>query len=273
MGKTSTIAGQHDLMMQLNDQGLERREIASRLGVTYHALQAYMQRRKIAAVQMRGKALLPQADRVRHMIEVERMTQWQVAEALGVHVSTVERLCASLDLQTMRTGPRGGSEHHQRWSGGRILEKYWYVSVFAPLHPLARSTGYVSEHRLVVEVMLGRYLTETEVVDHIDSHTQHNWPANLRVYSKNALHLKETLTGREKASRVRSIFGDWTSNRKNDHVPSQDETLAQCPAETRSAIERHIQIHQPTRLHANLSRRTLWRQGPWSAPFQQTSTE
>ena len=268
MGRISPIAAHHDTVLALNAHGLERREIAARIGVSYHALQAYLQRRRIEPVKMQGKALLPQADKVRQMIEEDRMTQAQVAEALGVHLSTVERLCASLRLQTMRTGPRAAEQHAQRWQGGRMLEKYWYVSVFVPMHPLARRSGYVSEHRLVAEVMLGRYLLETEVVDHKDSHTQHNWPANLRVYPKNALHLIDTLTGREKASRIRSIFGDWTSNRRNDPVPSPDETLAQCPAAFRQKLERHIQIHRPTLEHAHLPRRKLWRSGPWSAPFQ-----
>lgn len=268
MGRTSQIAAHHDQVILWNSQGLERQQIAQRLGVTKHAVQAYLQRRGVDPVKMSGKALLPQLDHVRQMIEVDRMTQAQVAEVLGVHLTTVERLCASLGLQTMRTGPRAAHGHRKRWTGGRFLEKYWYVSVFAPLHPLAKVTGYVGEHRLVAEVMLGRYLTETEVVDHVDSHTQHNWPANLRVFPKNADHLIETLTGREKSSRVRSIFGDWENSRRNDPVPSQDETLAQCPAQTRLAIERHIQIHQPTQEHAHLSRKMLWRSGPWQTPFQ-----
>lgn len=268
MGKTSQIAAHHDQVMLWNSQGLERQQIAQKLGVTKYAVQAYLQRRGVEPVKMSGKALLPHAEKVRHMIEVKRMTQSQVAEVLGVHLTTVERLCASLGLQTMRTGPRAGCGHRQRWNGGRFLEKYWYVSVFVPLHPLAKVTGYVGEHRLVAEVMLGRYLTAQEVVDHIDSHTQHNWPANLRVFPKNADHLIETLSGREKASRVRSIFGDWQSNRRNDPVPLQDETLALCPEQTRFAVERHIQIHQPTPAHAHLSRRMLWRSGPWQTPFQ-----
>jgi DNA-binding XRE family transcriptional regulator len=273
VGRISPLAGHHEQMLRWNAQGLERQEIAQKLGVSKHTVQAYLQRRGIRPVTMRGKALLPQADRVRHMVEVLRMTQAQIAAELGVHLTTVERLCASLGLQTMRTGPRAAHGHCQRWAGGRMLEKHWYIAVFVPLHPYARRTGYVAEHRLVAEVMLGRYLDESEVVDHIDSHTQHNWPANLRVFPKNADHLKATLTGREKYSRVRSIFGDWTSNRQSDPVPSLNETLAQCPSQTRLAVEHHIRIHQPTNEHAHLSRRKLWRSGPWLLPFQQRTTD
>lgn len=273
MGKTSQLADHHAQVLAWNDQGLARQQIAQRLGVSTSSVQAYLRRRGIAPVQMLGKALLAQSDEVRRMIEVERLTQAQTAAALGVHLTTVERLCASLGLQTMRTGPRAGSRHQQKWTGGRVLEKHWYIAVFVPLHPFARRTGYVAEHRLVAEVMLGRYLEESEVVDHINSHTQQNWPANLRVFPRNALHLQATLTGREKRSRVRSILGDWQSNRRNDPVPSQDETLAQCPAETRRAVEQHILIHQPTIEHAHLSRKMLWRQGPWRSPFQETTMD
>lgn len=269
MGRKSPLEIHHATILELNSQGVERREIAQRLGVTYAMVQAYMQRRKIRPNGGKGKSLLRHADRVRHMVESLRMTQAQIAVELDVHLTTVERLCASLGLQTMRTGPRAASGHLQRWTGGRMIEKYWYVAVFVPLHPFARRSGYVAEHRLAAEVKLGRYLDESEVVDHIDSHTQHNWPANLRVFPKNADHLKATLSGREKRSLVRSIFGDWQSNRRNDPVPSLDDTQAQSPAEFRAALEHHIHIHQPTNEHAHLSRRKLWRSGPWAPAFQQ----
>jgi hypothetical protein len=51
------------------------------------------------------------------------------------------------------------------------------------------------EHRLVLETKLGRYLTDREVVDHVDGLHLHNDPSNLRLFDSNAAHLKATITG------------------------------------------------------------------------------
>jgi hypothetical protein len=71
--------------------------------------------------------------------------------------------------------------------------------VLAPFdHPYRPKTGYIPEHRLVMEKKIGRYLLPTEVVDHIDGLRLHNAPENLRLYSKNGDHLKASLTGKKK---------------------------------------------------------------------------
>ena len=134
-------------------------------------------------------------ERIRHMIEVEHLQQWKVADKIGVHQGTIEKLCKRLGLKTQRTGPKNGEEHPD-WKGGRTLRKgYWYV--YFPGHPYAsKGVPYVAEHRLVMEKKLGRYLLPGEVVHQIDSDPQNNDPENLIVFGSNAAHLKAELTGR-----------------------------------------------------------------------------
>lgn len=268
MGKISICEENRDLIIELNNLGFDRWEIAEKIGTTKHSLQSWMQHQKIPALCLRGKSLLRHKEQIRQMIEQERMTLQQVAKHFCVHRSTLERAISPWQLKTNRTGPRAGKEHGQMWKGGRILSKWWYIDVYAPLHPLAKKSGYVSEHRLMMEVVLGRYLTKDEVVDHRDSHTQHNWPSNLRLYATNKDHLSETLSGRYADSRVRSIFGEWQNSRRNDPIPSLDETLAQCPLEIRQKFETHVQIHRPTKEHSHLSRKRLLRTGPLNPPFE-----
>lgn len=62
-------------------------------------------------------------------------------------------------------------------------------------HPYARATGAILEHRLVLEMHLGRYLLPSEVVDHIDGLHLHNDPSNLRVFESNRDHLRATILG------------------------------------------------------------------------------
>ncbi len=268
MGKTSQCEIHHDAILAMNSQGIERQEIAHVLGLTKYAVQAYLQRRLIGMTrESRGKTPTISREKVRSLIAAG-MTQSRVAEECGCSLSAIERICAKLGLQTARTGPRAGAQHRQRWSGGRIVEKGWYIAIYAPLHPFAKTTGYCLEHRLVLEVVLGRYLLPSEAVDHIDSHPQHNWPDNLRLYASNADHLKETLSGRYGDSRVRSLLGEMPSSRKTLQTPSQNDTLAQCQPEIRSALERHIQIHQPGPQHGHLPKKTLLRIGATHQPFQ-----
>lgn len=60
-----------------------------------------------------------------------------------------------------------------------------YKLIYMPEHPNATKAGYVREHRLVMERVLGRLLKADEVVDHINRFdTLNNDPSNLRVMQK-----------------------------------------------------------------------------------------
>lgn len=79
-------------------------------------------------------------------------------------------------------------EKSPSWKGGRITSKRdGYILVYAPNHPFAKSGGggnkgrYILEHRLVMEKILGRYLTPDEDVNHINGNKSDNRPENLVV--------------------------------------------------------------------------------------------
>lgn len=270
MGRKSPLDPHIDQLILWNSQGVERKEMARRLGVHKYQIEAYLKYRDIYAVrQGYGKYL--DRDLVTRMIECEKKTYVEISEILGCHRTTIERAAKNWGLKTSRTGPRSCDGHRQKWAGGRQVDKHGYILVFAPLHPQASIGGYVREHRLLIEVILGRYLHEKEVVDHIDNHPWHNWPDNLRIYASNADHLRATLTGREKSTPRKSIPGAYGNSQKIDRCPTQSETLALCPAETILALEQHIHAHRPTKEQAALSRKTYFRSGAVHPPFQSMS--
>lgn len=65
-----------------------------------------------------------------------------------------------------------------------------YICVPTTNHPNGNGRNYVMAHRLVVEVVLGRYLDGGEVVHHINWDTTDNRVENLFVFENNGEHLR-----------------------------------------------------------------------------------
>ncbi len=65
-----------------------------------------------------------------------------------------------------------------------------YVSVYFPKHPGATKGGYVLEHRLMVEIFIGRLLTDKEKIHHIDLNKHNNHISNLMLFPTNSAHIK-----------------------------------------------------------------------------------
>ena len=88
-------------------------------------------------------------------------------------------------------GAKNGS-----WKGGRTIDKTGYVLIHNPTHPHANHGGYVREHRLIMEKILGRILGPKEVVHHKNGIRGDNSPENLILFSDNGIHLAVELMGK-----------------------------------------------------------------------------
>lgn len=69
-----------------------------------------------------------------------------------------------------------------------------YVLAYAPDHPHAHSDGYVMLHTIIVEQAIGRYLSNDEVVHHINHNREDNRIENLMLMTKRehiSMHMKE----------------------------------------------------------------------------------
>jgi hypothetical protein len=77
------------------------------------------------------------------------------------------------------------------------------VYQYAPEHPDAASAkGYVLQHRLVMEAKLGRRLSPSELVHHINEVKDDNRPENLEIHDRST-HMKhhKRVAARDKAGR------------------------------------------------------------------------
>ena len=93
-----------------------------------------------------------------------------------------------------RRGAR--TEKNCFWRGGRVVDVDGYILLKVPGHPHATASGYVREHRLVMEQSIGRHLTRSEVVHHRNGVNDDNRLENLELFESNATHLAHELRGR-----------------------------------------------------------------------------
>jgi hypothetical protein len=70
------------------------------------------------------------------------------------------------------------------------LQKNGYVLLYLPTHPFSDYNGYVLAHRVIAEQYLGRYLTASEVIHHIDNDKTNNDLDNLWLFPDQQTHLR-----------------------------------------------------------------------------------
>ena len=75
-------------------------------------------------------------------------------------------------------------ERSANYKGGKLLSGAGYILILKPEHPFASKTGYIREHRLVMEKILKRYLKPKEKVHHRNGIRSDNRPENLALVVK-----------------------------------------------------------------------------------------
>jgi len=86
-------------------------------------------------------------------------------------------------------GEHQKGENNPAYNGGKYKCCGYYV-LFMPDHPKRSSKNMVYEHRFVMECKLGRYLTDEEVVHHIDEDKLNNDPSNLMLFKNQSEHMQ-----------------------------------------------------------------------------------
>ena len=97
--------------------------------------------------------------------------------------------------KTARKGFKFSEETKEKMSktamkknGGRSKDARGYILIYKPRHPLCQSSGYIVEHRLVMEEYLGRFLKSEEVVHHMNGVLNDNRIENLMLFPSGGKH-------------------------------------------------------------------------------------
>jgi len=133
-------------------------------------------------------------NRLRRLATSQRMSTYDLATSLSRDPETVRKAMVKYHIPRLNRGR--AMELNYFWKGGTKIDKRGYILVKCPGHPFLTSCGYIREHRLVMEMVIGRYLQPQEVVGHNDGNPQNNDPDNLTLYPSNGEHLKADLTGK-----------------------------------------------------------------------------
>ena len=113
-----------------------------------------------------------------HTCEVCQKAYLSRAKRDGRISRLCSRLCATKVLNQIRR-QRNPNRYDNKYKTTK-----GYIAVWNPSHPRASKAGYILEHRLVIEKVLGRFLKPSEVVHHLNHKKDDNRPENLEVMLK-----------------------------------------------------------------------------------------
>lgn len=109
----------------------------------------------------------------------------RVATLLGVSAGAVRN---ALLANGTKLRPRSfyRRDRSSRWRGGRSVHEAGYILLYRPEHPRSAPNGYVREHILVMEAVLGGPVPDGFDVHHRNGVKDDNRPENLEVLTKAA---------------------------------------------------------------------------------------
>jgi hypothetical protein len=159
------------------------------------------------------------------------LTLRELADRFGQSDETIRRAMKTAGIPRR---PRGQPVGKYLPNGGRTVDKSGYVLIRMPDHPRANHAGYVREHRLVMEKLVGRYLRPEEVVHHRNGVKDDNRPENLKLYATNGKHKEEDMLGNQWAK------GDFGNPKRKVRVFRTPDEILEAIRTLAASLDRPI---------------------------------
>ncbi len=121
---------------------------------------------------------------------VKGLSSAEIGEAIGLTPTGVRSYFRRYGIKAGRARGSQPGSYNTNWKGGRRINDGGYYEVAVKEHPHKNNCGYVREHRLVMEQIIGRYLKPEETVHHIDGNRLNNAPENLMLFESKSAHRK-----------------------------------------------------------------------------------
>lgn len=131
------------------------------------------------------------------------------------------------------------------YKGGRTAIVNGYVFEFLPEHPARNAWGFVRQHQLVAEDMIGRPMAKGEVVHHADENRSNNDPENLRVMHFRD-HLRLHASRRIGLTQVQITESEVASALEGRSIKRAAEALGVCAQTLRNRFPDLIRPRQRT---------------------------
>jgi transposase len=167
------------------EEGTSMSKISKKYGVGQYAIYSAI---KDAGIERRPRGQQPRKFKESDEKEIvslylnDDLTQEQIASKFNATQSTISKL---LRKNGIRASGKSEGDRHGNWNGGKHLTGEGYIISWIPVDDdyasMRTAMGYVLEHRLVMARALGRPLTNTESVHHINGDKTDNDITNLQL--------------------------------------------------------------------------------------------
>lgn len=132
---------------------------------------------------------------------VREKSSVQIAKEMEVSHSTIVRWMEKHGIKARDKGWYWKGKKNPNYNGYKI-KNGGYIADRVEDHPRGDRGGYVFRHILVMEKKVGRYLTRTECVHHIDGNKTNNKISNLKLFPNMSKHIKYEMRLRQFAKDV-----------------------------------------------------------------------
>ena len=153
--------------------------MASQLGVSQTTVHVRLEELNMKTRYIRNYNLDEQ--KIRKWVLDENKSAVWIAKQYKCHPSTVQLYLKKVGIPAIGNEHRGSGSESNHWKGGVVLRTGGYLAEMRKGHPRANSAGYVFQHILVMESMIGRHLFDDEVVHHKNGNKGDNNPDNLQL--------------------------------------------------------------------------------------------